>query len=184
MTVVSGITPVVNLDIGYACRQSEAVRAVDAFLARAAEVMASKKFKSERAWCAAAGVDESYIAVVRNRGPKGTGEVVDLKTEKIVKLARAAGVEPGWLMGVDLQTLQAAPSRRSTLDDAIAAFDWPPDLTAAQAADVVARAKDEGAGLAELPVKFWLSRLAKLAEEARTGPSARSRTRRVTGAAR
>ena len=183
MTTVSEITSVVNLDSGYACRQSVPVTPIDAFLLRVEEVLRRGTFKSEREWCRAAGVSPSYIAAVRNRGASGgTGEVSDLKREQVVRLAKAAGLDPTFLLGEEISTMtpptRVSPS--SGLDDAVRAFDWPGDLSAAQASEVLSRARDEAADNPELPTKFWIARLGKIAADVRDGVTAKSRVRRST----
>jgi hypothetical protein len=181
MTTVSEITPVVNLDTGYDCRQSGRVTPVEALLLRIDEVLEGKRFKSEREWCRKAGVAQTYIAALRLRGGKGgTGEVRDVKREQVVRLARAAGLDVSYLMGEDLapKTLAAPPVVRNAVEDAIAEFDWPPDMTAAQAKEVLTRVRAEAQEHSDLPRRFWTSRLAKLASDVH---EARSRVRRATG---
>lgn len=183
MTTVSEITPVVNLDTGYACRHHGCVTPIEALLARIDDVLRSKRFKSEREWCRKAGVAESYIAALRLRGGKGgTGEVHDVKREQVVRLAKAAGLDVSYLMGEDLapKTL-AAPPARNAIEDAIAEFDWPAEMTAGQAKEVLTRARAEAQEHADLPRRFWLSRLTKLASDVY---EARSRVRKATGASK
>lgn len=185
MTTVSEITPVVNLDCGYDCRQSRRVSPTEALLSRIDEVLRGKRFKSQREWCRKAGVAESYIAALRLRGGKGgTGEVHDVKREQVVRLARAAGLDVSYLMGEDLSVPEtlAAPPIRNALEDAIAEFDWPAEISAAQAKEVLTRARTEAQEHDDLPRRFWLSRLAKLASDVH---EARSRVRgKATGAAK
>jgi hypothetical protein len=186
MTTVSEITPVVNLDNGYACRHSAAVHPIDAFLARVDEVMRSGRFRSESEWCQRAGVTRSYIAAIRNRGPGGTGEIKDVKREQVVKLAKTAGLDLSYLLGEDLRpkTLAAEGHELGSLEIAIGQFDWAkaPELTASQAEEVLDRARDEAGGRTTLPVGFWVARLAKIASEVHESHAAKSRVRKATAA--
>lgn len=184
MTTVSEITPVVNLDTGYSCRHDGWVTPIEALLSRIDEELRSGgRFRSEREWCRKAGISESYIAALRLRGGKGgTGEVVDVKREQVVRLAKAAGLDPAKLLGDELRTTPTAPAPQpSTLEGAIADFEWPSSLTAQQAHEVLVRARAEASEHPSLPKRFWLSRLAKLATDVH---EARSRVRKTTGAAK
>ncbi len=142
---------------------------LDRLLARINEVLERGTFASASEWCREAGVSRSYIGALRNRGgTKGTGEVRNVKHEEIAKLAGAARVEVGWLMGEDTLPSNEAPDG---LERALMQFDWPDTLTAAQAKEVqrLARAEAADAGANDLPPKFWLARLARIAADVRHG---------------
>lgn len=142
---------------------------LDGLLSRIDEILATNKFDGARGWCRKAGLSESYIAALRSRGgAKGTGEVSGVKYDEIAALARAAGVGVAWLMADD--TLQS-PNSMTHLERALQTFDWPDTLTAAQAKEVqrLARAELAAAGTDDLPVKFWLGRLARIAADVREG---------------
>jgi hypothetical protein len=142
------------------------VARLDLLLSRIDEVLATKFEGSARGWCKAADLSPSYIGALRNRGgAKGTGEVTGVKYDEVAALARAAGVKVTWLMGDD--TLPSAEDA-GNLERALMTFDWPADLTAANAAEIQRRARAEAkATKDDLPVKFWMGRLARIASDVR-----------------
>jgi hypothetical protein len=165
MTTVIGITPVVNLDVDYACRQHRLVTPIEALLLRIDEVLRAKTFSSERDWCRKAGVSESYIAAMRLRGGKdGTGEVHDVKREQVVRLAKAAGLDPAYLMGSDIQTMPAPAT--APVEKALEAFPWRDHpMTPDQAESMMARVRQDATAHPSLPVAYWSAALERIAAE-------------------
>lgn len=138
-------------------------------LARIDAVLAQPgTFPSARAWCKAAGLSESYIAALRNRGGReGTGEVNDVKHEAVAALARAANKPVAWLMG-DSDT-ETSPTGGAGLgiELALEKFEWPGDLSPDAAREIQRRARDEATGPDDLPVRYWTARLTKILDDVR-----------------
>lgn len=141
-------------------------------LARIDEVMRSKKFVSERAWCEKAGVAATYIGSLRSR--HATGEARTAKIEQVRKLADAAEVTVDWLMNmgppetprVTIETNFGQPPddiaqavARSALDLAI--------LDAETAGTVITQlAGERFKSTVPLPPDYWRERLKRLIAEA------------------
>lgn len=153
---------------------------IDEILARLRIAQELGGYSSERAWLREAGVTPSYIAAIRGRGgAKGTGQVKDVKRENMVKLAKTAGVDLGWLLGEGAREpvrfaanastvpVQSRPSMvPSNFDAAFNAFEWPDGITATQADEVRRRAQSEVTDSTRtLPVGFWSKRLRDIASE-------------------
>lgn len=174
-TDVSTHTAVCKLDGDYDCSQPQVVTGIPALLERIDAVLKTGKFASERAWCKAAGLSPSYISSMRGRGgPNGTGEVHDVKHDKVAALARAAGLDPSYLLGeMSVANQVVATDARSTFQRAVDGVEWPGNISAPQIADVIQRARIECESTKgpELPVQYWEARLIYFLEEARTEQS-------------
>lgn len=153
-------------------------------LARIDEVLRSQFGGSASEWCRKAGLSRSYIATMRSRAE--TGEVRAVKMHKLAALARAAGVTVDWLAGESdapgstgrSSTLRVDP--RPSVEQAIQQYEWPSDLPAPQAAEVIRRARAEAQLDAEpLPVGYWLARLPGIVLEVTSATPAKSTVRQA-----
>lgn len=131
-------------------------------------------FRSERDWCEKAGVSDSYIGALRTKHRQGTAKTA--KLDVVEKLADAAGVSVGWLMGAEEMPLRGPsgsrerPSRPS-LGEAVAvsaqvrqaleSYDWPSGTATSLVAEISdALAKEAFAHRGSfIPPSHWTNRI-------------------------
>jgi len=141
-------------------------------LSRLDEVLARGTFASERAWCRAASVSESYIGALRTKHKKG--EATTAKIDVVQRLAEAAGVSVDWLMGGEDMPLRAPDPARSAptsftqevvmsaqAQQALERFEWPtgtPTAVVAEISDALAREAFKHRG-SFIPASHWNARI-------------------------
>lgn len=132
------------------------------------EVLAGKKFSSAREWCRKAGVSEGYIGALKTR--TATGEVQAGNATQISALARAANVSVEWLMG-DAPSLRTGATvdrllGSAALEEVLARYPWPEDISMAVADAVIADARAEAhANGVDRPQNLWHVRVGQLIRE-------------------
>lgn len=145
------------------------VDALGQLLARIEEILASKRFESERDWCRRAGVSESYIGALRAKRAKGDAQTA--KLEQVEKLARAANVSVDYLLGRSRATASQGDDAGSSpnLRAALEAYPWADhDVVPTVARAVVQQVRSEAfaGGGVDLPQSYWHARIGRLVDEA------------------
>lgn len=132
-----------------------------------AELKRSGRYRSERAWCEAAGVAPSYVSALRAK--HGKGLVTTAKLDALAKLAAAAGVPLGAITG---SAAHEEPAPREEIPrevrEAFDATDWDAlALSLDEAEQLFAEVRAISARKAFPSVRYWESLIRQIANELR-----------------